>query len=201
MDKQIKQFLKTIKLNESLLSMFFGIVTVILVGVLVIRVYNANKPEISQEAEETAMPSEKLGEVTVTTKEDGKKYPTELPESYTIQPGDHLWMIAEKHYGSGYNWVDIAEANNISNPSLVNVGQELKLPQVAVKEVTVAAEAEETPEITIKGDTYKVEKGDNLWSISVRAYGDGYQWSKIAEANELANPNYIEIEQELKLPR
>lgn len=200
MDKQIKQFLKTIKLNESMLSMFFGVVTVILIGVLVFRVYNTNKPEISEQAEETTAPSERVGEVTVTVDEEGNKFPAELPENYKVKAGDHLWKIAEEHYGSGYNWVDIAKENNLTNPGIVTVDQELKLPKVAVKEVKeqVAVKTEKT-EIT--GDSYTVVKGDHLWGIAVRAYGDGYKWPEIAKLNELANPGYIEVGQVIKLPR
>lgn len=208
MDKKIKQLLKTIKLNESMLSLLFGMVTVVLVGILVFRVYNSNKPEISKQAEETVKPSVtvKVGEVAVETKEDGKKYPTEMPESYKVEAGDHLWKIAEKVYGSGYNWVDIAKENGITNPGLIDVGQELKLPKVAVKEIgTVKAKEQVTTDAktdeSITGNTYKVAKGDHLWKIAVRAYGDGYKWVEIAKANNIAHPNYIEIGQELKLPR
>lgn len=205
MEDKIKQFLKTIKMNESILSMFFGVVTVVLVGILVFRIYNANKPAITQEAQETAAPTAKVGEVPVEVKEDGKKYPMELPEQYTVQAGDHLWNIALKMYGSGYNWVEIAKANNLKNPSLLAKGQVLKLPKVAVIEVksgtTVEPVASSTASITIQGDTYTVVKGDHLWGIAVRAYGDGYKWSDIAKANNIARPSYIEVGQVLKLPR
>jgi len=205
MEKQIKQFLKTIKMNESLLSMFFGVVTVVLVGVLVFRVYNSNKPEITKEADETMMPTEKVGEVAVEVKEDGKKYPTKLSETYTVKAGDHLWKIAMNNYGSGYNWVEIAKANGLTNPGMIEVGQVLKLPKVAVVELKSSMMAKEEPKApakpSIAGTTYKVVKGDHLWGIAERAYGDGYKWVEIAKANELANPNLIEVDQVLKLPR
>ena len=53
----------------------------------------------------------------------------------------------------------------------------------------------------ISGDTYTVVKGDNLWNICVRAYGDGYKWSEVAEFNKLANASVIEVGQVIKLPR
>ncbi|MEI8232450.1 MAG: LysM peptidoglycan-binding domain-containing protein [bacterium] len=208
METKLKQLLKTIKLNESMLSMIFGVVTVLLIGVLVMRMYSANKPEITAESENTQVITEKVGEVAVEVKEDGKKYPTELAESVVVSKGDSLWKIAEKQYGSGYNWVDIAKENNLTNANQVNEGQELKLPKTAVKEIvkteTLKAEvtkAETTP--TISTDSYTVVKGDYLWSIAVRAYGDGYKWVEIAKANEinLTSANYIEIGQVLKLPR
>jgi len=46
-----------------------------------------------------------------------------------------------------------------------------------------------------------VVKGDNLWQIALRAYGDGYQWVKIARENKLANPDLIHSGNILKIPR
>lgn len=211
MDQKLKQLLKTIKLNENVLSMFFGLVTVLLIGILIVRMYRANSPaEISDMAQETAAPTEMVGEVAVTKMDDGTKVPTELPEKVTVEKGQHLWAIAEKYYGSGYNYVDIAKANNLSNPEQLAVGQELVLPKVAVKEVVkenIASNDSQTPALgatkqqKIEGDSYTVVKGDNLWEISARAYGDGYKWSEVASANNIARPNYIEVGQVLTLPR
>jgi hypothetical protein len=97
METKLKQLLKTIKLNESLLSMIFGMVTVILIGVLVMRMYSASKPTLTPEAEKTEIVSEKVGEVAVETKEDGKQYPTELAEKVIVAKGDNLWKIAENN--------------------------------------------------------------------------------------------------------
>ncbi|MFH2085604.1 MAG: LysM peptidoglycan-binding domain-containing protein [bacterium] len=201
MESKLKQLLKTIKLNESMLSMMFGVVTVILIGVLVVRMYGANKPTITPEAEKTEVTAEKVGDVTVETKEDGKQYPAELPKSYTVVAGDHLWNIATKFYGSGYNWVDIAQENGLKNASVIGVGQELRLPKVAVKVPTQLKVAEKTTTPSITGDSYTVVKGDHLWSIALRAYGDGYKWVEIAKINEILHPDYIEVGQVLKLPR
>ncbi len=198
MEKKLKELLKAIKLNESMLSMMFGIVTVLLVGVLVLRMYNANKAQLSQDGEKTEVVMEKVGEVEVEVKEDGKKYPTQLAEKVTVEAGDNLWKIAEKHYGSGYNWVEIAKANKLLNPDVVSAGQELALPKSAV--ITVENKMPASV-VSITGDSYTVVKGDHLWSIAVRAYGDGYKWVEIASANNLTNPGYIEIGQVIKLPR
>lgn len=206
MDTKLKQLLKTIKLNESTLSMVFGIVTVLLIGVLIMRMYSANKPaEITKEADKTEM-VEKVGDVAVETKDDGKKYPAELPETVIVEKGQHLWMIAEKYYGSGYNWVEIAKENNLKNASSLSVGMELKLPKVAVIELPTQKIAEVKMEVVpvtnkIEGDSYTVVKGDHLWKIAVAAYGDGYKWVEIAKANEITHANYIEVGQVLKLPR
>lgn len=203
MEKKLKQLLKTIKLNESMLSMLFGVVTVVLIGVLVFRLYQTNKPEISSQAVDTEIATEKIGAVAVETKEDGQKYPAELAEKVTVAKGDNLWKIAERNYGSGYNWVDIAKENKLADAGQIEVGQELKLPKTAVKvvEKKQLAVAPATTLPAIAGDNYTVVKGDHLWNIAVRAYGDGYKWTTIAKANNLKNPGYIEVGQKLNLPR
>lgn len=187
-----------------MLSMIFGVVTVLLIGVLVIRMYSA-QPTITKEAETTEIASEKVGEVTVETKEDGKKYPTELAEKVVVKKGDNLWKIAEAQYGSGYNWVDIAKENKLGNVNILVEGQELKLPKVAIKEMAKVAVGEPSlaPTDKIDGDSYTVAKGDHLWSVAVRAYGDGYKWVEIAKANNISitKASYIEVGQVLKLPR
>lgn len=52
--------------------------------------------------------------------------------SYTVQPGDSLWKIAEAHYGNGTKYQAIFEANRdiLDNPDLIRPGQVLKLPEL-----------------------------------------------------------------------
>ena len=47
---------------------------------------------------------------------------------YTVVKGDTLWGIAQKFYGNGSRYPEIAKANNISNPNLIRVGQKLLIP-------------------------------------------------------------------------
>lgn len=56
---------------------------------------------------------------------------------------------------------------------------------------------------TINGTSYTIQKGDSLWTISVRAYGDGYKWTEIWKANKkmISNPNLIFAGNKLVLPR
>jgi nucleoid-associated protein YgaU len=141
-----------------------------------------------------------------------------------------LWSISEKSYGTGFNWTDIAEANNLSESDALEAGQELQIPEVTPlamasgsPEATpltspvataspVAMEASPLPSVTpgaiaptpaptITGSSYTVVAGDTLWDIACRAYGDCYAWVKIAEANKLINPNLIHPGNVFTLPR
>lgn len=48
-----------------------------------------------------------------------------LPTTYTVQPGDHLYEIAD-HFGVSVR--DIAIANHINDINLINIGQILTIP-------------------------------------------------------------------------
>jgi nucleoid-associated protein YgaU len=49
---------------------------------------------------------------------------------------------------------------------------------------------------------HEVKKGDTLWKISERYYGDGSLYMKIFEANRniLKDPNLIKVGQKLRIP-
>lgn len=53
---------------------------------------------------------------------------------------------------------------------------------------------------TVK-NTYTVKKGDTLWSIAKKVYGDGSKYTKIASANsDIKNPNLIYVGQVITIP-
>ncbi|CAD7040942.1 5'-nucleotidase [Pseudorhizobium endolithicum] len=77
----------------------------------------------------------------------------------------------------------------------------------APAETTASAEPAPAPqatapaaEATSTAQTHTVSRGESLWKIAESVYGDGAVWTRIAEANELRNPNLLEIGQELQLP-
>ncbi|MGE5041769.1 MAG: LysM peptidoglycan-binding domain-containing protein [Candidatus Levyibacteriota bacterium] len=49
--------------------------------------------------------------------------------SYTVKTGDDLWNIAERAYGDGYKWVDIARANNLADPDMIFNDNVLTIPR------------------------------------------------------------------------
>lgn len=52
----------------------------------------------------------------------------------------------------------------------------------------------------MKQDIYKIEKGDTLWSIAEKIYGDGKMYKKLAKANNISDPNKIIAGKSLILP-
>lgn len=124
-------------------------------------------------------------------------------QTYTVQEGDNLWMIAEKVYSSGYNFVDIASANNIGNPDYIEIGQKIMIPSVTPRESTVGditPQAAMTKSEASVPATHTVVEGDSLWVIAQKQYNDPYQWTRIAELNPtVTNPDFIMPGQVLKL--
>ncbi|MGN0405138.1 MAG: tyrosine-protein phosphatase [Bariatricus sp.] len=55
---------------------------------------------------------------------------SEVTSTYTVLPGDCLWNISRKLYGTGTRWEEIYEANReiIRCPRLIYSGQELRIP-------------------------------------------------------------------------
>ncbi len=124
-------------------------------------------------------------------------------KTHKVEKGDSLWNIAVKYYGDGFKWVDIATENKLANASVIETGQELIIPSVeenitATEEPVVLKDAISD---SISDNSYTVVKGDSLWKIAVRAYGDGYRWVEIAKENKLTNPDFIYSGNVLALPR
>ncbi len=52
--------------------------------------------------------------------------------TYTVQKGDSLWKIADKFYGDGRKWKDIADANKgvLPDASKLKAGMVLTIPAI-----------------------------------------------------------------------
>lgn len=58
----------------------------------------------------------------------GSSTPTNNARYYTVVKGDSLWKIAQKFYGNGNRYPEIAKANNLANANLIHPGQKLLIP-------------------------------------------------------------------------
>lgn len=163
--------------------MVLGVVVIVTVGVLIANYFK-------DKSTKGTLPEGTNNQVEVTN--NGF-----IGKTHTVVKGENLWVIAEKEIGSGYNWVDLAKENNIKNPGLIFAGQKLAIPSIEPKLATQPL----TINNAISGATYQVVKGDNLWQIAVRAYGDGYKYVEIARENKLAHPSLIHPGNILALPR
>ena len=170
---------KTLKASfdspDSYVSLALGLAVVLVVGMIAFNYFKA-KMAPGKTAEE----QKKETQTTAT-----------LPAKYTVKDGDTLWSIAESHYKSGYNWVDIQKANSLTNADYVSVGQTLTIPDAKPITVPPGEISSASTEQSFAKRTYKVVQGDCLWTISIQVYGNGYRWTEIAQVNHLANPDLI----------
>ena len=192
----LKNLLKKLRLNEAAISTFLGGLVVVVVSVLVYNYFSG----VNQPATETTQTET----VVTLVEENGEMVPENLPAKHVVVANEDLWHISQKYFESGYNWVDIAKENGLADANVITAGQELSIPRVGVKApAQPEVAAAKTEAVSIETDEYLVQKGDFLWKIALKAYGDGYQWTKIWEANKelIPNSNIIEAGTLLKLPR
>ena len=64
---------------------------------------------------------------------------TKIPVTHTVVAGEGLWHVAQKELGDGRKWEEIAVANGISKPYVLEVGQELKIPGKDTEVITDTA--------------------------------------------------------------
>jgi len=186
--KRIKNILKFFKLNENTISTVMGGIVVVVIAGLIFNYFRTT----NLKSWRGTLLSEQ--EAATTLKNDDK-----LIATYKVVKGDDLWHIAEKFYRSGYNYVDIMNENKITGKGVIVAGQELRIPKVEAKKITVVEEkelvvkAEDKSVTSIAIGDYTIQKGDSYWDIAVRAYGDGFQWTKIYWANKaiFGNPDLI----------
>ncbi|HRQ37397.1 MAG TPA: LysM domain-containing protein [Chloroflexota bacterium] len=139
--------------------------------------------------------------------------------NYTVQPGDTLFSIARR-----YNTTvsDLVATNQIANPNLILVGQQLNIPDAETNRVSAAAAVAvavpvEAPAAAASaplagsavaapivvqpaagsGVTYVVRPGDTVYRIATRF---GTTVTAVAQANNLVNANTIYVGQVLIIP-
>lgn len=172
--QKIKQILKFFKLNENVISTLMGGLVMIVIAGLIFNYFRTSNLKSWQG---TLLSDQ---EAATTTNNDAAD---KTVATYTVVKGDDLWHIAERYYKSGYNYVDIIAENKIDPSGVIVPGQVLKIPKVEAKAITVE-EVKAEAKAPIQESEYVTQKGDSYWDIAVRAYGDGFQWPKIYEANK-----------------
>jgi LysM repeat protein len=128
----------------------------------------------------TAPPTE---EVYPTAVPAATTAPTTSEVMYVVQRGDTLYSIARRY---GTTVEAIASANGIANPSLIQVGQTLRISSSGG--VSPAPSG---------GTTYVVQPGDNLFRIALR-YGMSYLY--LAQYNGIMDPSHIYVGQVIRIP-
>ncbi len=64
---------------------------------------------------------------------------------YRVQPGDTLWGLADRFYGNGRRWTEIAHANNLKEGDALTSGTTIKIPLVVSTQPIAAPVATAEP--------------------------------------------------------
>lgn len=120
---------------------------------------------------------------------------------HTVKAGESLTRIARQHDTTPDV---IAKLNGIDNPSLIRVGQKLKLPAPPVAEPVVEETAQTEPEVPIQEPEVEAEEprfhivksGETFFSIA-RSYEVSV--SDLSEVNPGVNPRNLQVGQKLHL--
>lgn len=102
---------------------------------------------------------------------------------HVVQSGEGLLDIAASY---GVTADAIAQANNISNPNDLRVGQELIIPGITARDAAAS-----------RGNIHVVQAGESLLGIALQY---GVTVEEILEANDISNPDSIIEGQELIIP-
>jgi nucleoid-associated protein YgaU len=195
--------------NKSIVNLVLGGLIVVVVAALLINYFN-KQSNINAPGDQT-------------TQNLNSANPANNAQKYTVKEGDTLFIIAENFYKDGNRYTEIVEANKLTGEN-IEVGQELVIPQTQNNNLSPSPSASVNPSMSpspdptdqpgtggainqtiwgekIEGNTYTVQSGDWLSKIAGRAYGDINGFDKIAQANNLSNPDLIEVGTVLKIPR
>lgn len=175
----LKALRKSLSTPDSYVSLALGLAVVLVIGMVTFNYFKTKTAPAAQ-----------------TEQQKEQAVQTALPAKHTVKQGETLWTIAETYFKSGYNWVDIAKANALTNPDRIMVGQELTIPDAK----PIAVPTGVVSSATTEKRQYTVKSGDSLWNIAMAQYQNGYRWSEIARLNNLANPDLIHAGNLLELP-
>lgn len=119
--------------------------------------------------------------------------------THTVQAGENLTRIALKY---GTTVQAIVQANNITNPNLVFVGQVLTIPGAGITPTlqptgTVSAPPPQPTTAPASETIHVVQPGENLFRVALKY---GLSTAFLASYNGITNPNLIYVGQRIRIP-
>lgn len=116
---------------------------------------------------------------------------------YTVQEGDTLGGISQLFFNTPKYYEELAEANNIENPSLIYAGDKIEVPDYLRPYLFEFYPREYAPD-----KYYVIQENDYMLDIVEKIYGKrtlSYV-DKLATYNDLEDPNLIEVGFVLLIP-
>ncbi len=140
--------------------------------------------------------------------------PGEWPKTHEVKPGENLWKISSKYYGSGQYWKTIKRANSNQIPPDNSLKKEMSLTIPAPpNQSRTSNQGASTPSDSARGEGppgpapsgykwYKLKKGENLWKVAKKQLGSGTRYKEIENANSdrISDTDNIKAGTWLKIP-
>ena len=133
--------------------------------------------------------------------------PGPTARKYLVKPNETLWAIARNEYGNAAYVNHIIRANPGIDPNRLRAGVTILLPEktevvpdTGTARLAVAAPTTRPIDPTTQ---YRVQSGDNLFTIAKKVYGNINRAGKLYEANKDLigpNPNALKLNMVLRLP-
>ena len=118
-------------------------------------------------------------------------------QSYTVKRGEYLKLIADRYAFSNQELADLTPGLNAGSNLLV--GQKINVPLNDVKSLATSS-AKASPvkaEPQFKVESYKVQRGDTLYSIASQSK---MSLSELADLNNLSTNSGLQVGQSIKIP-
>ncbi|MGQ9473252.1 MAG: LysM peptidoglycan-binding domain-containing protein [Candidatus Caldatribacteriaceae bacterium] len=112
--------------------------------------------------------------------------------THIVKQGESLWVIARLY---GVSMKSIMEANSLNEHSILQVGMKLAIPGIAVSKVSSKGATSSAPKENYQ--TYRIQPGDTLWSISRRFR---ISVDTLAKVNGLNESSILKVGRELRIP-
>ncbi len=214
--------------NQSYLNLILGALIVIVLGVLIFNYFNKPAEEIGNVTPQAEQTTDESGDVTreslpgkYTVKEGDTLFT--IAQKYYDDGGKYAEIITANSLPG--ESIEIGQELTIPEleDALAAASPEASAEASASPEAEIAASAEPivqaspSPAATdtgtggalnqttwgeaINSDSYTVQPNDWLSKIAGRAYGDITKYTAIAQANNIQNPDNIEVGVVLKIPR
>ncbi|HEG43779.1 MAG TPA: LysM peptidoglycan-binding domain-containing protein [Phycisphaerales bacterium] len=166
----------------------------------------------------------KVTEVAVAHRQKEFLKAGKIPQTYIVQSGDNMAVIAKRFYGSEWGnkraTIQKMFALNdaiISSPDRIRVGMRIAIPSLSSIGITTSQNKPNFSTGFVKKvknafgkaiaakrpGVYYVQPGDSLWKIAQNHLGDGSRYEDIVELNDdiIADSEDITVGMQLKLPR
>ena len=132
---------------------------------------------------------------------DVREYTDKITDLLNIEPSLHAPPILTFHWGS-LNFTCVLSRVSKKFTMFLSDGTPVRATLNVTfneykTELNVREKSLESPDRT---KTYVTKRGDSLWAIAAKEYGDPSQWRPIADKNGIENPRTLEIGMEITIP-